>query len=532
MKTISIFVVLILLLTGLAACKPAEPVLEDVPIPAGDSFTLRIAADPESLDNVRTTSGDAESVMAMTFLERLIYIDQDNVIHGWLAESWTISSDQREVTFKLRQGIKFTDGTDFNADAVKFHFDRILDPKNASPVKAYYGSLQQAVVVDPYTVKLVFKEPFAGLWNVLNYAYSGFNSPTAVQKWGDKYGRHPIGTGPFMLREWLPGSSLTFVRNPNYTQVRDDAINKGPALLAQVKFQVIAEDGTAMAALTTGELDASILNADTLPQVQGNPLFNIYTNKNSTSLHFIEFNAEKAPFNDPQFRTALGYAVDRDAIVQSSRGGYSTAMYNPLAPGLMGYDASIGEQYGTPYDPAKANQMLTDLGWVDTDNDGIREKDGQKASFGMWSYSGYTYVIRTLEILQQNFKAVGIEINIKQSDWGAFYPSQKKDTLDMDLMRWTWGDMDVMTVLFRSPGDRGHIPPDAELDKVLDSIETTMDPVQRIDLAHQAQVLLLQRMLIIPIQADWTMYALKASVRDFHGDHYGYIIPGDIWFQK
>jgi peptide/nickel transport system substrate-binding protein len=532
MKTVSIFLVLVLLLTGLAACKPAEPVLEDVPVPAGDTFTLRIAEDPESLDNVRTTSGTAESVMATTFLERLIYVDLDNVIHGWLAESWTISTDQREVTFKLRQGIKFTDGTDFNADAVKFHFDRILDLKNASPVKAYYGTLQQAVVIDPYTVKLVFKEPFAGLWNVLTYAYSGFNSPTAVEKWGDKYGRHPIGTGPFMLREWLPGSSLTFVRNPNYVQMRDDAINKGPALLAQIKFQVIAEDGTAIAALTTGELDASILNADTLPQVQGNPLFNIYTYKTSTQLHFIEFNAEKAPFNDSMFRTALGYAVDREKIVQSSRGGYSSVIYNPLAPGLMGYDASIGEQYGTPYNPDKARQLLEELGWVDTDNDGIREKDGQKASFGMWSYSGYTYVIRTLEILQQNFQAVGIQINIKQSDWGAFYPSLKKDTLDMDLMRWGWGDMDVMTVLFRSPGDRGHIPPDAELDAVLDSIETTMDYDQRIDLAHQAQVLLLQRMIIIPIQSDWTMYALEASLRDFHSDHTGYIIPGDIWFQK
>ena len=95
MKTISIFLALILLLTGLAACKPAEPVLEDVPVPAGDTFTLRIAEDPESLDNVRTTSGTAESVMATTFLERLIYIDWNNVIHGWLADSWTVSTDQR-----------------------------------------------------------------------------------------------------------------------------------------------------------------------------------------------------------------------------------------------------------------------------------------------------------------------------------------------------------------------------------------------------------------------------------------------------
>ena len=273
MKKISILLVLVLLISGLASCKKAEPVYEDVPVPEGDTLTLRINEDPETLDNVHTTSGSAATVMALTFLERLIYIDRDNNVRGWLAESWTLSDDQKEVTFKLRQGIKFTDGTEFNADAVKFHFDRILDKKNASPSKAYFKPLQEVVVIDPYTVKMVFTTPFAGLWNILNYPYSGFNSPTAVNKWGDQYGRHPVGTGPFMLREWIPGSSVTFVRNPNYTPVREDAINKGPALLAQFKFLVIPEDGTAMAALQTGELDASILNSDTLPQVENDPQF-------------------------------------------------------------------------------------------------------------------------------------------------------------------------------------------------------------------------------------------------------------------
>ena len=99
-------------------------------------------------------------------------------------------------------------------------------------------------------------------------------------------------------------------------------------------------------------------------------------------------------------------------------------------------------------------------------------------------------------------------------------------------MRWTWLDMDVMTVLFRSPGHTGHMPADAELDPVLDAIDSTMDFNQRIELAHQAQVILLQKMIIVPIQGDWTMFALKANIRDFHFDNTGNIIPSDIWFQK
>ncbi len=184
MKKFNLLLVAVMLLALLAACKPAEPVYEDVPVPEGDTFSLRIGEDPESLDNIKTTSGAAESVMALTFAERLIYIDEENVIHGWLAESWTVSDDQTEVTFVLRQGIKFTDGTDFNAAAVKFHFDRILDPKNASPVKAYYGTLQEAVVLDEYTVKFVFEKPFAGLWNVLSYRLLGVQLPRSGGKMG------------------------------------------------------------------------------------------------------------------------------------------------------------------------------------------------------------------------------------------------------------------------------------------------------------------------------------------------------------
>jgi peptide/nickel transport system substrate-binding protein len=529
-KLLTVFVLIAMAVSLLSACKP-KPVYEDVPTPEGDAFAIRINEDPETLDNVKTTSGNAELVMASTFLERLIYIGLDNQIHGWLAVSWQISDDQREVTFTLRQGVKFTDGTDFNAQAVKFHFDRVLDKKNASPARAYVGTLQQVDVLDDYTVKLVFEKPYAGLWNVLTYAYFGFNSPTAVEKWGNEYGRHPIGTGPFMLKEWLPGSKLTFVRNPNYVQFREDAINKGPAKLAQIIFQVIPEDGTAMAALQTGELNASGLNADTLPQVENNPAFKVFVNDNSQSIQFIEFNCEKPPFDDPLFRTAIGYAVDRESIVESSRGGYSSVDLSPLARGLIGYDEAIGQEYGTPYDPQKAMELLTQIGWVDTNGDGIREKDGQNASFEMRSYSGYTYVTRTLEILQQDFLDVGIEITIKQSDWGAFYPSLKNDSLQMDLMRWTWGDVDVLSVLFRSPGHRGHLPEDAELDAVLDSLDTTMDYDQRIEIVKEAQRLLLQKMIVVPIQSDWSMYAIQANIMDFHTDH-TYIIPGDIWFQK
>ena len=122
MKIKSLFLFFVILIISLTGCKSAEPVYEDVPVPEGDIFSMRISEDPETLDNVLTTSGAAATVMGLTFAERLIYIGTDNLVHGWLAESWTLNDNQNEVTFILRQGIKFTDGTDFNADAVKVSF--------------------------------------------------------------------------------------------------------------------------------------------------------------------------------------------------------------------------------------------------------------------------------------------------------------------------------------------------------------------------------------------------------------------------
>ena len=195
------------------------PVVEKVlvtPTPApigGDTLSFAISLDPETLDNAKSTSETVAGVLEQYLLENLIYFDQEGKVQGLLAESWDVSPDGLEITFHLRQGVKFTDGTDFNADAVKFQFDRIMDPATASPALAYIPTLSKVEVIDPDTVKFMFSQPDAGFWVVMTYAYFGFNSPTAVTAAGDQYGRQPVGTGPFILESWIPGSQLTLIKN-------------------------------------------------------------------------------------------------------------------------------------------------------------------------------------------------------------------------------------------------------------------------------------------------------------------------------
>jgi peptide/nickel transport system substrate-binding protein len=497
----------------------------------GDTLNLRLSEDPETLYNVKTISLTADGVMGNFLLDRLIYFDREGKPQGWLAESWTVSPDQKEVTFKLRQGIKFTDGTDFNADAVKFHFDSIMDPANASPVLPYIGKLKSVTVVDPYTVKFTFDEPYAPFFVNMSYSYGGINSPTAVKKWGAEYGRHPVGTGPYMLQEWIPGSQITLVKNPDYKQFRTDAVNKGAPLADKIVLTVIPEEGTAQAALQTGEIIEAGLEADTVAGFVGDPNYNVVINKNTTNLTFLEFNQKKAPFDDPKFRQAISYAIDCDAAVASAWGGYAWPAHNLLAVGIPGYDKSVSDKLGTKYDPDKAKQIFADLGWKPGAN-GILVKDGKPAKFLITSYSGFATINRILEVIQANLKDVGIDAQIQTSDWGAFYPSLLKDDWDMDLMRWTWGDAGVLSDLFHSPGHREKLASNPTIDGLLDKVNTTLDPDQRATFISQVQQALLEDTMAVPILTNWDIYVTRSNVHDYTVDFSGYLIPGDVWLSK
>ena len=154
--------------TRIVAGTPVVEVVTATPQPiGGDTLSFAISLDPETLDNAKTTSETVAGVLEQYLLEGLVYFDQDGTIKGCLAESWDISSDGLEITFTLRQGVKFHDGTDFNADAVKFQFDRIMDPATASPALAYIPTLKQVDVVDPYKVKFTFNQPDASFWVIL-----------------------------------------------------------------------------------------------------------------------------------------------------------------------------------------------------------------------------------------------------------------------------------------------------------------------------------------------------------------------------
>lgn len=495
-------------------------------------LSLRLTEDPETLYNVDTVSLTAGSVANTYFLERLVYFDADGVPQPWLAKGWEVSADQTVIIFTLRDGVRFHDGTAFDAAAVAAHFSAILDPERASPQLARMGPLVSVEATGPMEVTFTYSEPFAPAFTAIAGNGGGINSPAAVAAAGGSYGRAPVGTGPFIFEAWRPGSRIDMRRNPEHRQFRNDVQNTGQPHVEHIALHVIQEDGVAQAALETGELSAAALSADAILPFADNPNFDLVLNKTSGNLVFVEFNQHEAPFDEPEFRRAIGYAVDREAAVLAAWGGYGSAALSPLSAAIPGYDAAVAAQLGTPYDPQKAAEILDTLGWIDSNGNGTRDRDGREAEFRFLSYAGFSHIDRTMQVIQANLKDIGISVSLETADWGAFYPSLLNDGWHMSLMRWTDIDADVLSQLFSGEGHRKKLLPDADHDAVLQRCSTTLEPVSRLACISEAQRRLLETMTIVPVLTSWEVVATQKSVTGYGFDYLGFLNVVDIMIEE
>jgi len=350
-----------------------------------------------------------------------------------------------------------------------------------------------------------------------------------VKKFGDQYGRNVVGTGPYMLKSWLPGTEIQLVRNPDYKQLRDDAINKGHAYCDRVVLTVISEEGVAEAALESGELSAAVVATDVIGRLKDDKRFNVVIDKIVTNLLFLEFNETHKPFDNADVRRAIGHAIDRDAVVQAAFDGYGGSALSPLAVGIPGYDSDAGPKYGTPYDPAKAKALLAQAGFK-PGPDGILAFEGKPANYSLKSYAGFETIDRSLAVIQANLAAVGIKVSLETSDWGTFYPSLLKGDWDMDLNRWTSSDPSLLGFLFRSPGHRKMTQANPAQDAILDRCDTLMDTDARAKCEGEAQVALLQNATLVPVLSNWLVTVTQANVKDYHLDFFNNLIPGDVHF--
>jgi len=484
----------------------------------GGTMHLATSAEPDALDPAKTIQLNADSFNDNLY-DRLVFIGPDRLPHPWLSEKWDISQDGKQITFTIRKGIKFHDGTDLDGAAVKFSFDRILDPATASPAKAQIGTLQSVDLVDPVTVRFNFSAPYAPFFTNVSLGYGGIVSPTAVKKSGDAFGHNPVGSGPFKLKEWVTGQRITLERYADYKNFRTDGTNTGSAYLDALEFKIIADTATRLAALQSGELDVSDVDVQQIDKIKSDPKYQIVIWKDATDMDFFEY-ANKEPFTDLAVRQAIAYSIDRDSIVKSAWNGYATANLNPQPVGVAGWDAAIGQQYGYAFNLDKAKKVLADGGYTPGPNN-ILQKNGKPLAFTMLVYSNSPPAKTAAEIVQATLQSIGIKMDIQIIEFGAEQPLLSAGKFDLDFMRWTWPDPVIESLLFKSPGWTKQLS-DPDLDKLLAVADTTLDPEKRVAANHEIQKYILQKAYIAPIATDWIIRAARANVKGYAWDAIGY----------
>jgi peptide/nickel transport system substrate-binding protein len=374
-----------------------------------DAVVLGMILEPTGLDPTSKPAAAIGEVVHYNVFEGLTKIGSDGAVTPLLADSWRFTPDGKTYTFALKKGVKFSDGQAFDANAVKFSFDRAKAPTSTNKAKkAVFDNISSVVVQDAHTVILVLNNADALLPFRLGENTAVVLHPASVATADSK----PVGTGPYVLDSWNKGSAITLVASPSY---RDAAKLR----IKRVTFRFINDPAAQVAALLAGDIDGmprfGALQA--IKQFQGDARFAVEVGSTSGK-GILSVNNKKAPFNDVRVRRALTHAIDRQAFIDGAQEGLGKPIGSHFAPTDAGY---LDLTKTTPYDPEKAKALLREAGVTLPLNLTL-------------SLPPPPYARKGGEIIAAQLAKVGINAKIENVEWAQWLAGPFKGNFDLTLI--------------------------------------------------------------------------------------------------
>ncbi|MFN8590079.1 MAG: ABC transporter substrate-binding protein [Thermomicrobiales bacterium] len=515
--------------------------------PSGGTLTYGLSFDFDGTLDPQVTNYDSTIRVMLNVCEPLIWMPTATEFYPGLAESWEISEDGLTYTFKLKQGVTFTDGTPFNADAVKFTFDRVVEGRDLAaagkevdpatvivPGQGFnqIDAYDHAEIVDDSTIKLILSRPFGPFLSGLN-GYLGIVSPTAVKEMGlAEFGRKPVGTGPFMVQEWVEQDHVTLVKNPDYNWGSSFFEHSGAAYLDVMIYKIIPDDAVRTGTLVSGESQyIDSVDPLQLADLQENPDIVVIQQGQPGTGYILLFNMARSdsPQADVAVRRALSYAIDKEAMNQAVWGGIFSPAASPLMKPTFGYEPKTEEVY--TFDPAKAGSMLEEAGWVL--NGEIREKDGKTLTLS-WPTQDRPNDKAMATFVQGAFRAVGADVVVEPMEQGAYRDRQEAGDYDLSFLWFSYADPDVLRTLFYS-GNIGNFNyanySNPDVDKMLLDAAAATDTEVRQELYSKIQLQMLDDAVTIPLGDSITYNAKRANLKgDFLDFLASYVWMNDAKF--
>ncbi len=423
-------------------------------------LVVGVVLEPPNLDPTAGAAAAIDEIVYANVFEGLTQIGSGGEVQPGLAESWEVSEDGKVYTFKLHEGVKFHDGTAFDAEDVKFSLDRARGADSTNAQKPLFEAIDTVEVVDPTTVKVTLKQPQGSFLYNMGWGDAVIVAPESAE--GNK--ENPVGTGPFKFDNWAKGSSITIVKNPDYWG--------DPAALEKAEFRIIPDAAAAIPALLSGDVQAfpNMPAGDALPQIQSDPRFEVVVGATEGET-ILSTNNGKEPFNNLKVRQAIAHALDRQAIIDAGSAGLGVPIGSHFSPANAAYVDLTGTY---PHDIAKAKELLKEAGF----------ENGFKATLKL---PPPAYARDGGQVIASQLREIGIDLEIIPVEWAQWLDQVFKEK-----------DYDLSIVSHTEPNDIGIYARDdyyfdyhnPEFNKVIAELDVTADQEKRNELYKQAQKIL------------------------------------------
>ena len=456
--------------------------------------------------------------VAYALYDRLVTFDSELNLVPQLATDWETSEDGLTWTFNLRNDVTFHDGTPFNAEAVRFNIERMMDPEINTTNRPLWDPIGGVKVLDEYTVTITTTEPYAMLLNTLAHGSGAVVSPSAVEANGsDSMTTNPVGAGPYRLESFNPGQEVVLTAFDDYWGGR-------PAV-DRLVFRYVPEASTRLSALRAGSVDV----VDAIPPqlastLENDPEITIIAKPGLRPMGFAIM-SEHPPLDDVRVRQALNYAVPREAIANGIFRGYAQAADSPLAFNTFGH-RSIG---GYEHDPEHARQLLEEAGWTDTDGDGVLDKDGEPLQLTMYTPEGlFPADVEVAEVTARSLQESGINVEIVKLESGGYWDYLRYPLAEIpwDLAMFGFNPSNAdgayhLDSLFTGNPDPNAAPiawnitryDNPTVNDLIGRAKTTIDPEQRAELLGQAQEPIWNDAPYIWLQVNEAIVATRSDVQ-------------------
>jgi peptide/nickel transport system substrate-binding protein len=484
---------------------------EDYPSQSGGTMIDAMVGEPSSL--IYMVAGEsAAAAISSNIFNKLLKYDKNLDLEGELAENWEISADQKTITFKLKSNLKWSDGKPLTSEDVLWTWQTVIDGKTGSPYASDYQLVKKAETPDELTFSVTYDQAYApaldswaGLQILPKHLLAGQDLHTTA------FARNPVGSSYYRLDSWKHGENLKLSRNP--TSVL------GQAKIDHLVTRIIPDSSAQFLELMADNIDS--MGLDPIKYARIIPARHELQQKLAlykelgNSYTYMGFNLKHKPFDDVRVRRAINYAVDKQEIIDGVYLGLGINIASPYKPGTRWSNPNL-KPY--PYDPDKAKALLKEAGFIDSNGDGILERDGKPFSFEIVTNQNKERE-KSAVLIQRRLKDVGIEVKIRAIEWASFI-SRFIKTGDFDVVVLGWGlglDPDQYSIWHSSqqaPGQFNFIGyNNPSVDKLLEQGRLELNPDKRMKIYHEFARVLLEDSPIVYLSAGYGLTAIHKRVK-------------------